>query len=511
MDTASPSEKHESFWIDSAPGRRFPSLQGDVLVDVAVLGGGIAGLTAATLLKRAGKRVAVVEAGRLVEGVTGHTTAKVSSGHGLIYAELIKKFGEDGARIYAQSNEAALERIARFVADEGIDCDFERKGNYIYAETEEELQRVQDELEAAQKLGLPVSFVKDTRLPYFTSGAIRYDNQAQFHPRKYLLHLAESLPGDGSFVFEDTRALDVEEGTPHRVMTNKGVVSAQDVIVATHFPFLDRGLLFARVHPYREYVVCARIREDQDPDGMYINTGSPTRSVRTTPYEGGRLLIVVGEKHRTGEETDTEQHYTALEEFARTSFGVEEFEYRWSTQDNYSIDRVPYIGKLNPKSDGVYVATGFSAWGMTNGTLSGMILSDLIFGVQNPWAEFYDPNRAPSLGKLIQENLGIPKHWLGARLAPPEVESLSRLASGEGAIVEVGGEKVAAYRDDQGTVHAISAVCTHMGCIVNWNSGEKSWDCPCHGSRFSADGKVIQGPAVRNLAKKDFAAAENPS
>jgi len=281
-------------------------------------------------------------------------------------------------------------------------------------------------------------------------------------------------------------------------------VFAQDVIVATHFPILDRGLLFARVHPYREYVVCARIDETQDPDGMYINTGTPTRSVRTTPYPGGRLLIVVGEKHRTGEETDTEQHYRALEEFARMSFGVEEFEYRWSTQDNYSIDRVPYIGKLNPASERVYVATGFSAWGMTNGTLSGMILSDMILGVQNPWAEFYDPNRAPAVGKLIKENVGIPKHWVGARLAGPEVESLSGLAPGEGALVEIGGEKVAAYKDTQGAIHSLSPVCTHMGCIVSWNSAEKSWDCPCHGSRYSADGKVIQGPAVQDLERKDF-------
>ncbi len=496
-----------SLWIDTAPGDPFPPLRGDLSVDVAVLGAGIAGITAAVLLKRAGKRVAVIEAGRVLRGVTGYTTAKVTSNHNLIYADLVQKFGEEGARIYAESNQAAIERIARFVEEEGIDCDFERKSNYTYTESENDLRSIKEEVRVAERLGLPAHFVYNTRLPFPIAGGIRFDNQAQFHPRKYLLHLAGAVPGEGSHVFEQTRAFDVEEGRPCRVITDRGVVSAEDVIVATHYPILDRGAFFAKVHPKREYVVCARIDPAQDPEGMFITAGFPTRSIRTAPHAGGLLLIVGGEKHRPGEEPETEERYRILEEYTRSRFGVESFEYRWSTQDNYPVDRVPYIGKLRRGFDHLWVATGFGAWGMTNGTLSGMLLSDLILGTENPWAELYDANRvkpAASARKFIQENANVARHWFGDRLAEPDAESLRELAPGEGALVEIDGEKIAAYRDDQGTLHALSPVCTHMGCIVQWNRAERSWDCPCHGSRFSAEGSVIHGPAVEDLERKEL-------
>ena len=496
--------QNESLWIATAPGPHYPALGGDVDVDVAVLGAGIAGLTTALLLKRAGKTVAVVESQRVVQGVTGNTTAKVTSGHNLIYTTLIDTFGEEGAQIYGASNQAALVRMARFVAEEGIDCEWERKPNYCYAESPDELKRVEDEVRAAQRLGLPARYVNETPLLYPIAGAICYDDQAQFHPRKYLLHFAEQLAGGGSEVFEQTRALDVEEGSPCRVITDHGVITARDVVVTTHFPILDRGLFFARAFPRREYAISVRADRSKDPAGMYINVGEPTRSVRTAPAPDGLRLVIGGEKHRPGEDPQTDERHRRLEQFARERFGLDHVEYRWSTQDNYSVDRVPFIGRLRPGAEHLYVATGFSAWGMTNGTLAGMIISDLILHNANPWAELYDPSRLKlraSAGKLIKEGANAARHFIGDRLASG-THSVEDIAPGEGAIVDLDGEKVAVYRDEQNTVHGVSPVCTHMKCLVGWNPSEKSWDCPCHGSRFSALGKVIHGPAVEDLEPK---------
>jgi glycine/D-amino acid oxidase-like deaminating enzyme/nitrite reductase/ring-hydroxylating ferredoxin subunit len=449
--------------------------------------------------------VALVESNRIVQGVTGYTTAKVTSGHNLIYANLTKTFGEEAARIYAESNQAALERVARFVNDEGIACDFERKPNYCYGQAPQDLQQIENEVAAAARLGLPVTFVFETGLPFPIVGAIRYEHQAQFRPRKYLLHLAGLIPGDGSWVFEQTRALDVEEGTPSRVITDKGSIRARDVVVATHFPILDRGLFFTRAYQQREYAICVRTDTSKDPGGMYITTGSPTRSVRTGPAEDGIRLIIGGEKHRPGEDPENEKRYRALQTFARERFGVTTVEYRWSTQDVYSMDTLPYIGELRPGSNHLYVATGFNAWGMTIGTLSAMIIADLILEVDNPWAELYDPNRLNlriSATTMIKEGLNAARHLIGDRLTNGGT-SPADILSGEGDITEVGGERLAVYKDKQGELHAVSAVCTHLGCIVGWNSAEKSWDCPCHGSRFSTEGRVLHGPAVEDLERKE--------
>jgi glycine/D-amino acid oxidase-like deaminating enzyme len=262
-----------SFWLESTPDTDYPALTSGVSVDVAVIGAGITGLTAATLLKRAGKTVAVVESKRIVRGASGYTTAKVTAGHGVIYSKLVKTFGGEGAEIYAQANQTAIERIARFVEEDGIDCDFERKANYAYAESSDEVESIEQEVEAAQRCGLDASFAQETPLPYDVAGAIRLENQAQFHPRRYLLALAERIPGDGSHVFELTRALDVDDGEPCVVTTDRGTLRARDVIVATHLPFLDRGLFFAKTYPHRSYAIAAPIAEPRVPEGMFHQRG----------------------------------------------------------------------------------------------------------------------------------------------------------------------------------------------------------------------------------------------
>jgi glycine/D-amino acid oxidase-like deaminating enzyme/nitrite reductase/ring-hydroxylating ferredoxin subunit len=490
-----------SFWIDSTPKTTYPSLENSISVDVAIVGGGIVGLTAATLLKRAGKTVAVIESKQIVTGVTGHTTAKLTVLHQLIYADLIKQIGEEKARLYAESNLAGIERVAAFVEEEQIDCDFSRQSSYTFAEPDDELDKITDEVKAALKLGLPAAFVQETSLPFKITGAIKLDNQAQFHVRKYLLHLAKNIPGNGSHLFENTRVEKVEEDNLCQVVTDRGTINAQDVIVATNLPILDQGLFFAKTYPERSYIVGARIDPAKAPQGMYIGSGEASHSIRTTPYDGGLLLLVGGEGHKVGTVTNTEECYQKLEDYARDRFGVETFEYRWSNQDMVSFDKLPYIGKLTPFNHHIYVATGFSLWGMSKGAMSGMLLSDLILGKENPYAELYDATRAtPFLTpQSVKQGIDVATRWVGDRFKGLQSNSFAEVAKGEGKLLTIDKEKVAAYRDEEGTIHAVSAVCTHLACIVSWNSAEKSWDCACHGSRFSCDGKVIQGPAVKDL------------
>ncbi|MBW4555313.1 MAG: FAD-dependent oxidoreductase [Trichormus sp. ATA11-4-KO1] len=489
-----------SFWIDSTPETHFPSPAHDVTVDVAITGAGIVGITAATLLKRAGKTVALIESKQISTGVSGHTTAKVTSLHQLIYADLIAKFGEDKAQIYANSNQAAIERVAAFVEEEQIDCDFSRQSAYTFTESPEQLSRIQQEVEAATKLGLPASFVSETSLPFPVAGAIKFDNQAQFHSRKYLLHLVNRIPGEGSHVFENTRVLKVEEDKICQVITDKGTIKAKDVIIATNLPILDQGLFFAKTYPQRSYIIGARIERSQAPEGMFIGIGEKYYSIRTTPHADGLLLLVGGGGHKVGTVTKTEEKYLDLEEFARSRFGIESFAYRWSTQDMVSFDQLPYIGNLTPFNQHIYVATGFSLWGMTKGTMSGMLLADQILGIKNPGTELYDATRATPFVTTegIKQNLDVGTRWVSDRLQGWG-NSVDDVVNGEGKLVTINGKQTAAYRDEQGEIHAVSAVCPHLGCIVAWNSAEKSWDCPCHGSRFSYDGTVLHGPAVKDL------------
>lgn len=496
-----------SFWIESTPATDYESLSADVDVDVCVVGAGITGLTAAALLKRAGKTVAVVESRRIVRGATGYTTAKVTSGHGLIYAHLASAFGEQAARIYAESNEAAKERIARFVQEDGIVCDFERKDNYVYAQANQDVADVRSEFEAASRVGLPVTLERKIPLPYWVAAAVRLENQAQFHPRKYLLALAETIPGDGSHVFELTTATDVESGRPCLVRTNRATVRAADVIVATHLPFEDGGLFFTKAHPHRSYAVAAPIEPDAAPDGMFINSGTPTRSVRTI-RDGDRLLVQVGgEGHKPGAEPDTFARYRVLEEFLAEHWPqAGQVGYRWSTQDYMSADRVPYIGRLRRSSEHVFTATGYSKWGMTGGTLAAMLLSDRILGRENPWFKLYDAKRIDpkaSFRRFVTGNAAAGFHLVADRFKATKDADPDSLAPGDGAILRIDGRKRAVYRDESGGLHVLSPVCRHLHCHVVWNPAERSWDCPCHGSRYSGEGEVIQGPAVEGLVRKE--------
>jgi glycine/D-amino acid oxidase-like deaminating enzyme/nitrite reductase/ring-hydroxylating ferredoxin subunit len=493
-------------WIATTGQTTYPALDRETHVDVAVLGGGMAGLMTAFLLKRDGKRVAVVEAGHVAAGVTAYTTAKVSSLHGIIYQDVESSFGADGARAYAQANEAGIERIGELVEELGIDCDWRRKPAYTYAEDRQGLSQVQDEVQAAVRAGLRASFTTETDLPWAVEGAIRVEDQAEFHPRKFLLAIAEQIEGDGSHIFEGTRATGVKEGTPMRVETERGeVVVADDVVVATHFPFLDRAGYFARMHPERSYGLGLYVR-GAAPQGMYLSTESPSHTVRSHPTELGELVIAGGESHKVGQSgEDTADRVARLERWAHERFDVTEIVYRWSTQDNMPIDGVPYVGKFHPAAKHLWVATGFKKWGLAWGAAAGEILTDLIGGRTHPWASLVDPNRfkpGAQVEEFVKENANVAWRFVRDKVGGADFGSVDEIEPGQGGLVSDGVGKVAAYRDEAGTLHQVSPNCTHMGCTVKWNSAETSWDCPCHGSRFHYDGTVVQGPAIKDLSPR---------
>ena len=497
-----------SFWLATTPETNYPPLAGGLTVDVAVVGAGITGITAAILLKRAGKTVALIDSKRIVHGASGYTTAKVTSGHGASYTKIRKAFGEEGIRTYARANEAALDWIARLIDANRIDCDFERRTNYVYAESEDEVSQLRQEAEVERQAGLATRLVDETPLPFPVAVALRLEKQAQFHPRKYLLALAATIPGDGSHVFENSRVQDVKHGTPCEVVAAQGVVRATDVILATHLPFEDSSLFFTKAYPHRSYAVAAPLADAPDPEGMYINAGTPTRSVRTL-RDGERVFIQVGGNgHKTGEEDDTPARYDQLEEFLREHWpGAGPVEHRWSTQDYMAHDNVPYVGRLRRTAKHVYGATGYSKWGMTNGTVAALILSDRILGRENAWAELFDSKRLirrSGVGGFVKENASAGLHFFADRLSRADRATVDELGPGKGALIRIRGRKTAVYRDDERRLHGLSPVCRHLYCLVDWNPAERTWDCPCHGSRYAADGTAIQGPTTKDLKRRSL-------
>jgi glycine/D-amino acid oxidase-like deaminating enzyme/nitrite reductase/ring-hydroxylating ferredoxin subunit len=493
--------KHRSVWLETSPPRtEHAPLESDGRVEVAVIGAGITGATTALLLARAGLSVALLDQGTIGSGTTGHSTAKVTSQHGLVYSILRLMHGREAARVYGASMEAAKERIAGFV-DEGIECDFRRRSAYVYANSAWQRPLVEQEANTARDAGLPASFVTQTPLPYDVEGAVRFDGQAEFDARRYVLGLVRLLEQEGGEVYERTRARHVHEGEPCRVETGGAELSAEHVVVATLMPFLDRGGLFARAFPSRSYAVTARVG-DAPLEGMFINAGSPTRSLRSVPFDGEELLMVGGEGHHVGSGKAQPERYAKLVEFAHRHWDVRSVEHRWSAQDYSPDDQIPYIGRLHRFSRRIHVATGLKKWGITAGTLAGMLICEAILGRDNEWAALYSSTRFRPLQegpRFALENSRVGLRFFFDRVLHRGGRDIADLAPGEGDIVSAGGRKVAGCRDDEGELHAVSTRCTHLYCQVRWNSAERTWDCPCHGSRFGVDGEVLNGPAVEAL------------
>jgi glycine/D-amino acid oxidase-like deaminating enzyme/nitrite reductase/ring-hydroxylating ferredoxin subunit len=496
-----------SVWSESPPAAPFPSLNGNVRVDVVIVGGGITGITAACLLKRAGRRVAVLESRRIGKGESSKTTAHLTEVLDMRYAKLISRFGLAGARLAARGQRVAIERIAGFADELAIDCDFRRAAGYLYAEDDAGADQLAAEAEAAGRVGLDVALSVETPLPFPVARSLWFANQAQMHPRAYLLGLAATIPGDGSYIFEQAHVVDVDEGEPCRVITESGIAYGRDVIVAAHVPISNRLLLHGKLAAYRTYVVGVEMPV-ADPIGLFWDTAEPYHFIRSQRIGGATYLIVGGEDHKVGEAADTSEPFRRLEAYVRSRFGrvVAPTDYRWSGQIVVPADGLPYIGR-NALSSRVFVATGYGGNGMTGGTLAGMILADEVRGVANPWRELYDATRWKPLASakaFLSENVDYPKHLLTDRLPVPGPDALEQIASGEGMVLAVGGERLAVYRNGNGELSALSPVCTHLGCLVHWNTTEKSWDCPCHGSRFDPHGRILNGPAVEPLEARQI-------
>jgi glycine/D-amino acid oxidase-like deaminating enzyme/nitrite reductase/ring-hydroxylating ferredoxin subunit len=491
----------ESLWID-VDSAHYPRLtRDDLVVDVAVVGGGITGITAALLLKLAGKKVALLEARRVGSGVTAGTTGHLTEAIDTRYHELEKRFGEDEAALVASSSRAAIEQVAHLDARFETRCRFERLPGYLYTERAEEKSALDEELDCMRRAGLAVA-ASEVPLPLPVRAGIRLDNQAQFHPLKYASALARRIPGDGSHVFELTRVHNVDEGEPCRLHVAKGPsLRAAKVILATHTP-LNQAVLQTKVAQYRSYVVSGSV--ERAPEGLFWDTDDPYHYVRAYRGDGTTELIVGGEDHKTGIEEHSDPPFERLTAYA-AKLGLKTPRFRWSSQVVEPVDGLPFIGK-NAQAEHVYVATGFSGNGLTFGTLAAMILRDACLGASNPYAELYDPGRLKPFTKLssfLAENVDFPLHLLSDALKAPSGRSLDEIAKDDGKIVRVNGRRIAAYRDPDGRLHTVSPICTHLGCHVAWNAVEKSWDCPCHGSRFGVDGSVLDGPASDPLEKID--------
>jgi glycine/D-amino acid oxidase-like deaminating enzyme/nitrite reductase/ring-hydroxylating ferredoxin subunit len=505
--TVASERRHPSLWLATTPATAYPALEGSLEVDVAVVGGGITGLTTAVLLAQAGARVAVVEARRIATGTTGNTTAKATALQGLVYSSLEERLGEEAASVYAAANVAGVELIARFAEELAIDCDLRRCPAVTYAATSGMAPAVRSEAEAARRAGLGAELDDGAGLPVAVTAAVRLDDQLLLHPRKYCIALAERVVALGGTVLERTRVTGVEShGSRQVLVTAGGAVHAEHVVLATLLPFPLDGGYFAKAAPSRSYALSARI-DGEAPRGMFLSAEQPTRSVRPHPADDGAMLVIEGEAHKTGQDEDPAGRYEAVESWAREHFDVREVTHRWSAQDYSSADGMPYVGRLTSGQERVLVATGFGKWGMSNGSAAARILADLVLGRPNPWAGTLDSTRlnpGASLPDLIKENLNVGKRLLANRARTTlRPRSLASLAPGEGAVVTERGEKLAAYRDERGGVHAVSPVCTHMGCEVTWNAAELTWDCPCHGSRFEYGGEVIDGPATRPLERRE--------
>ncbi|MGD7009243.1 FAD-dependent oxidoreductase [Metabacillus sp. 84] len=504
MSTKSIPSSPEPFWRESAGLPSFPKLDKNLDTDAVVVGGGITGITAAYLLAKEGVNVVLLEADGLLNGTTGHTTAKITTQHDLIYDELIQQIGEEKAKKYFAANHEALEFMRDYAA--GVSCDFSNQDAYIYTAESKNATKLEKEYKAYVKLGIDCGMADSIPFDLPIKNAILIKNQAQFHPLSYLGHMTGELQKMGVEIYENTVAVDAEvfEGGA-KVRTRDGFeVKAKHALSCSHFPFFDgNGFYFARMYAERSYVLGVKTRKPY-PGGMYLSADNPTRSIRSTPMDGEDLILIGGDSHKTGQGFDTQKHYEALELFGKVHLGLKEAVYKWSAQDLITLDKIPYVGPVTKGKPSVLAASGYRKWGMTNGTAAAMMMRDMVLERENPYQEVFCPSRFiadPSIKTFLVQNANVAGHLIGGKLDFGSRKKIEELRNDEGALVSYKGQKAAAYKDQQGCLHLVDSTCTHLGCEVEWNRGDRSWDCPCHGSRFSTDGEVMEGPADKPLKK----------
>ena len=479
----------KSIWDESCKFDKREELKGDIKTDVLIVGAGIAGILIGYFLKKIGRDVVLIDKAEIASGNTRNTTAKITSQHDLIYNILIKEFGEEKAKQYADANELAIRKYKQIIEERKIDCDFKEVPAYIYSLNE--VDKIIKEVEAAKKLGIKAEFIEKIDIPLDVKGAIKFNNQAQFNPLKFLKDISNEL-----VIYENTRAIKIEKNL---VSTDKGSIEANHIVIATHYPIMNApGYYFMKMHQERSYVIA--LENTDSIEGMYIDYEKKGYSFRS--YKG--LLLLGGISQRTGENGNGGS-YDKLRKFAKEIYPNSKEKYHWSAQDCITIDGIPYIGRYSNSTPNIYVATGFNKWGMTSAMVSAMIISDFILGNENKFSEIFSPKRfdlSLSINNIANDLVETAKNFIAQKISIPSSE-IEHIKNGHAGIVEYNGQKVGVYKDKQGKEFIVSTKCAHLGCELHWNADELTWDCPCHGSRFDYRGKLIDSPAVNNIVE-DF-------
>lgn len=498
------STRMRSLWHDTLGSRRryWPPLTGDADADVVIIGAGITGLTTAWHLLRAGARVVVLEAGEVGGGTTGASTGNLYVPISQRLHVLAGKHGHKAAEAVVAARIAAINFIETLASEYTIACDFQRVPFHLFSAPDDSAAKdVEKEFACAQRLGLAANDAIPSTFPFQVTALTTISQQAQFNPLQYVTGLAEVLAGMGCIIHENSRVLENVDGEPCKVSTELGTVTAQHVVKATHVP---QGLyaVHAAMIPHREYAVLAEVGEKMPASGIYWNASECWRySLRPWRSGGRNFLMVLGEPHKPGEQHA--EQLNRIRQFLHTHYAVSEITHTWAAQNYPSADLLPYIG-TSPVEKHTWMATGFAADGLVWGTVAGKVISDGIQQRSNSWAQLFAPTRftpVASAKNVLKESAAVSRHLLQDVFSYGKAEECSSLAPGEGCVIKVDGEKLAACRDHAGQLHVVSAVCTHMGCLVRWNGLEMSWDCPCHGSRFSIEGRVLEGPAQHDLSR----------
>jgi glycine/D-amino acid oxidase-like deaminating enzyme/nitrite reductase/ring-hydroxylating ferredoxin subunit len=496
-----PATAHLSYWHETAEGpiAHYPPLDRDVDVDVAILGGGITGLTAAAHLQQSGRRVAVLESRHIGSGTTGFTSGHLDATTDLALAQMIFDFGQSAAAVVTTATREAIDQI-EVRCRQWPDCEFNRISSYQFTESPKGLDALHKQIAAGRKLGFNCWFTRQVPLPFACAGAMLTAGQGRFHSQRYLQHLAAEIQARGGLIYENTTAEPPKGGAPMTIETDGGSVKAEAVIVATHAPYLGISEFDFRVFPYQSYVIAARVHDDI-ADALYWDDADPYHYIRLASPDDPGLLIIGGCDHKTGQPGDERQRFAELEQYAREHFSVQSIEHQWSAQLYDPADGLPHVGKV-PGMPNVYVATGFAGTGLTWGTVAGTLMARIILGQRHPLEEILAPGRLTLMASardVIAENLDVMRRFVVDRFAAGKPLADEQIAPGCGQIVTRNGRLVAMYRDPSGALYRLSPVCKHAGCIVHWNEAERTWDCPCHGSRYMADGRRFYGPSTSDL------------
>lgn len=497
----------KSVWQEDMPGYPSnPNTRDEELFDVAIVGGGITGVTTALLLQQAGKKCLIAEAQNLGFGTTSGTTAHINTILDLTYAEIEKKFGEENARLVLKATLEAIHLVEDLVKEYGIDCGFSKKDGYLFSQNKQQTNQLEDAFEASKKAGCDVEYADAIPLPIHFEKALLFKNQAQIHPTKYVYALAKAFEDIGGIIIQNCRVTHVIQNEEKilEVETNMGKkIRARNLIYATHIP-PGVNLLHFRCAPYRSYAMAVTLKDDNYPDAVAYDLDDPYHYYRTQEVEGKKYLIAGGEDHRTAEKKDTEECFVKLENYLRRFYKIEEIAFRWSSQYFESADGLPYIGHLPGNPDTVFVATGYGGNGITYSQVAAKILTDIVTNHKNEFEDVFNPSRikpVAGFANFAKNAADVTGNFIGKLFPVDKINGLNELVNGEAKVVKYEGDPIAMYKDETGTIHSVNPSCTHIHCEVAWNDAEKTWECPCHGSRFNAEGEMFTGPARKDLEK----------